>query len=185
MPGDLRKKISEKMEASLQHLKGELSTIRTGRASLSLFDSVRVSYYGTKTPLKQLASLSIPDSQTVTIQPYDLSQIQEVEKAIMSSGLGLSTSNDGKQIRIGIPPLSEERRRELVKLVKKMGEEARIAIRNIRREANDALKSQQKESLLSEDMARKEQGEVQKITNQKIEKVDEILRMKEEEVLEV
>ena len=173
------------MEASLQHLKGELSTIRTGRASLSLFDSVRVNYYGTTTPLKQLASLSIPDSQTVMIQPYDLSQIQEVEKAIMSSGLGLSTSNDGKQIRIGIPPLSEERRRELVKLVKKMGEDCRIAIRNIRREANDTLKSQQKEALLSEDMVRSEQVEVQKITNQKIGKIDDILRMKEEEVLEV
>jgi len=184
MSADL-KKTGEKMEASLQHLRGELSTIRTGRASLSLFDSVRVSYYGTTTPLKQLASLSIPDSQSVVIQPYDLSQVQEVEKAIMSSGLGLSTSNDGKQIRIGIPPLSEERRRELVKLVKKMGEDCRIAIRNIRREANDSLKAEQKEGLISEDAQRKAQGEIQKLTDQKIQKVDGILRAKEEEVLEV
>jgi len=185
MSADLTKKVGEKMEASLHHLKGELSTIRTGRASLALFDSVRVSYYGSTTPLKQIASLSIPNSQSVVIQPYDISQIQEVEKAIMSSGLGLSTSNDGKQIRIGIPPLSEERRHELVKLVKKMGEDCRIAIRSIRREANDGLKSQQKEALLSEDALRKEQGEVQKITDQKIGKVDGILRAKEEEVLEV
>ena len=185
MSADLKKKMSEKMDASIQHLRSDLSTIRTGRASLALFDAVRVSYYGTITPLKQVASLSIQDSRTVIIQPWDLSQIQEIEKAIMSSGLGLSPSNDGKQIRITIPPLSEERRRELVKLVKKMGEECRVAIRNIRRETNDVYKAEQKAGLLSEDVVRKAQSEVQKITDQKIAKVDEILRKKEEEVLEV
>lgn len=177
--------MGERMDASLHHLNGDLSTIRTGRASLALFDSVRVNYYGTPTLLNQMASLSIPDSQTVTIQPWDISQLQEIEKAIMNSGLGLSTSNDGKLIRISIPPLTEDRRKELVKLVKKMGEECRIAIRNLRRETNDKLKSQQKEGLLSEDLFHTEHAEVQKITDQKITKVDDVLRKKEAEVLEI
>lgn len=173
------------MEASIQHLQRELATVRTGRASTRLFDSVKVNFYGTTTPLKQIASISVPDSRTIVIQPWDITQLAEIEKAIMSSGIGLSPSNDGKLIRIVIPPLTEERRKELVKLVKKMGEEGKVAIRNIRRETNDALKNQQKDGLLSEDVVRKEQGEVQKKTDQMILKVDEILRKKEGEVLEV
>ncbi len=175
----------EKMDTSLHHLNSELATVRTGRASLALFDSVRVNFYGTPTPLSQMASLSIPDSQTVTIQPWDISQLSEVEKAIMNANMGLSPSNDGKLIRIAIPPLSEERRKELVKVVKKMGEDCRIAIRNLRRETNDKLKSLQKEGTLSEDLFHTEQGEVQKITDQKITKVDEVLHRKETEVLEI
>ncbi|MFQ5597200.1 MAG: ribosome recycling factor [Nitrospiria bacterium] len=185
MSSEFKKEMDKKMEASLHHLNGELSTIRTGRASLSLFDSIKINYYGTSTPLKQVASLSTPDASTVIIQPWDVSQLQEIEKAIMSSGLGLSPSNDGKIVRIGIPPLSEERRKELVRLVKKMGEECRIAIRNHRRDTNDALKAEQKEGTLSEDMLHKEQGEVQKITDQKIAKVDAMLHKKESEVLEI
>ncbi len=182
---DVKKKMMEKMDVSIEHLKGELSGIRTGRASLILFDSIKVNYYGTPTPLKQIATLSIPESRTVTIQPWDISQMQEVEKAILGSGLGLTPSNDGKIIRIGIPPLTEERRKDLVKLVKRMGEECKVAIRNLRRDSNDELKSLQKEGTLSEDGLRKSQDEVQKITDQTIGKVDEILRKKEAEILEV
>lgn len=185
MFSDAKKKMVEKMEASLQHLKGELSGVRTGRASLVLFDSVQVNYYGTSTPLKQIATLSIPDSRTVLIQPWDTSQLPEMEKAILGSGLGLTPSNDGKVIRISIPPLTEERRRDLVKLVKKIGEESKVAIRNIRRDTNDELKSLQKDGALTEDALRKAQDEVQKATDQTITKVDEILKKKEAEILEV
>ncbi len=185
MVADAKKKMVEKMDASLQHLKGELSGVRTGRASLVLFDSVQVNYYGTPTPLKQIATLSVPDSRTVLIQPWDTSQLPEIEKAILGSGLGLTPSNDGKVIRIGIPPLTEERRKELVKLVKKIGEESKVAIRNIRRDTNDELKSLQKDGKLSEDALRKAQDEVQKMTDQTVTKVDEILKKKEAEILEV
>lgn len=184
-PADVKKRMLEKMEISIEHLKTELSGVRTGRASLALFDSIQVNYYGTPTPLKQIATLSIPESRTVLIQPWDVSAIPETEKAILASGLGLTPSNDGKLIRIGIPPLTEERRKELVKLVKKIGEECKIAIRNIRRDTNDELKSLQKEGTLSEDAARKNQDEVQKMTDQTIAKVDEILKKKETEILEV
>lgn len=182
---DAKKRMMEKMDVSIEHLKGELSGIRTGRASLILFDSIQVNYYGTKTPLKQIATLSIPESRTVTIQPWDISQMQEIEKAILASGLGLTPSNDGKMIRIGIPPLTEERRKDLVKLVKRIGEECKVAIRNLRRETNDELKAQQKEGTLSEDALRKSQDEVQKLTDQTIGKVEEILKKKEAEILEV
>lgn len=181
----MKKEMDDKMEASLHHLNAELATVRTGRASLSLFDSVRVIYYGTPTPLSQMASLSIPDSRTVTIQPWDISQLQAIEKAINTAGLGLSPSNDGKMIRIVVPPLTEDRRKELVKRVKNMGENCRIAIRNIRRETNELFKLEQKEGNISEDMLHTEQDAVQKITNLKIAKVEEILKKKEEEVLEV
>lgn len=185
MVGDTKKKMVEKMDASLQHLRGELSGVRTGRASLALFDSVQVSYYGTPTPLKQVATLSVPDSRTVLIQPWDTSQLPEIEKAILGSGLGLTPTNDGKVIRISIPPLTEERRKDLVKLVKKIGEESKVAIRNIRRDTNDELKSLQKDGSLTEDALRKAQDEVQKMTDQTITKVDEILKKKEAEILEV
>lgn len=185
MVADAKKRMVEKMDASLQHLKVELSGVRTGRASLVLFDSVQVNYYGTPTPLKQIATLSIPDSRTVLIQPWDTSQLPEIEKAILGSGLGLTPTNDGKVIRISIPPLTEERRRDLVKLVKKIGEESKVAIRNIRRDANDELKSLQKDGTLTEDALRKAQDEVQKMTDQTVTKVDEILKKKEAEILEV
>jgi ribosome recycling factor len=182
---DEKKRMMEKMDVSIEHLKGELSGIRTGRASLILFDSIQVNYYGTKTPLKQIATLSIPESRTVTIQPWDISQMQEIEKAILSSGLGLTPSNDGKIIRIGIPPLTEERRKDLVKLVKRIGEECKVAIRNLRRETNDELKALQKEGTLSEDGLRKSQDEVQKVTDQTIGRIEEILKKKEAEIMEV
>lgn len=185
MVADAKKRMVEKMEASLQHLKVDLSGVRTGRASLVLFDSVQVNYYGATTPLKQIATLSIPDSRTVLIQPWDTSQLPEMEKAILGSGLGLTPSNDGKVIRISIPPLTEERRKDLVKLVKKIGEESKVAIRNIRRDTNDEFKALQKDGTLTEDGLRKAQDEVQKMTDQTITKVDEILKKKEAEILEV
>lgn len=185
MPAEAKKRMMEKMDISVEHFKGELAGIRTGRASLGLFDSIQVNYYGTPTPLKQVASLSIPESRMVTIQPWDVSQIQEIEKAILTSGLGLNPSNDGKIIRIGIPPLTEERRKELVKLVKRIGEECKVAVRNIRRDTNDELKGLQKQGTLSEDALRKSQEEVQKATDQVIARVDEILKRKEAEILEV
>lgn len=185
MPDDLKDKMIEKMERAIQHLRAELATIRTGRASLALFDSIKVNFYGTPTPLQQMASLSIPDSRTVTIQPWDITQLQEIEKTLTASGLGLSASNDGKLIRIAIPPLTEERRKDLVKLVKRMGEESRIAIRNLRREANDGFKAIQKEGHISEDMVHTEQDKVQKITDQNIALIENILKKKEADVLEI
>ncbi len=185
MPDDLKEKMADKMAVSISHLISELSGVRTGRASLGLFDSVKVNYYGTPTPLNQVASLSIPESRMVSIQPWDVSQLQEIEKAIMISGLGLTPSNDGKMIRIAIPTLTEERRKDLVKFTKRIGEDCKIAIRNVRRDTNDTLKSQEKEGMLSEDEERKNQAAVQKITDQFIAKVDDILRKKEAEILEV
>lgn len=185
MPDDIKQKMTEKMKGSIAHLVGELAGVRTGRASLGLFDSVKVNYYGNLTPLNQVASLSIPESRLVTIQPWDISQIQEIEKAIMVSGLGLTPSNDGKMIRIAIPALTEERRKDLVKYTKRIGEDCKITIRNFRREANDELKSQQKEGIITEDEERRNQEAVQKITDQSISNVDEILGKKEAEILEV
>ncbi len=175
----------EKMDIALHHLKGELVTIRTGRASLALFDSIHVDYYGVTTPLKQMATLAVPESRLVTIQPWDMTQIPEIEKAILSSGMGLTPSNDGKVIRIEIPTLTEERRKELVKLVKKLCEECKVAVRNIRRDINDEVKDLQKKGTLSEDMARRNQEDTQKITDQTIAKVEEIFKKKEAEILEV
>ncbi len=185
MPSATTQKITQRMDAALEHLKRELAGLRTGRASLALLDGIKVDYYGTPTPLKQVATLAVPESRLITIQPWEPPLIKEIEKAILASGLGLTPSNDGKIIRLPIPQLSEERRKELAKLCKKHGEEAKIAIRNVRREGNEELKHLQKESKLSEDDLRKSEAEVQKLTDQYIHKVDEILKKKEEEIFEV
>jgi len=174
----------EKMGKSLEALKNELSRVRTGRASLKIFDGVRVDYYGTPTPLNQMASLSIPESRSIVIQPWDVSVIKEVEKAILKSDLGLTPSNDGKIVRIAIPPLSEERRKDLVKIVHKIAEEYRVAVRNVRRDANEMLKLAKKEGEISEDAAFKAQEQIQKITDEFIKLVDDAGKEKEKEVLE-
>jgi ribosome recycling factor len=158
--------------------------VRTGRASLSLLDGIRVDYYGTQTQLNQMASLSVPESRLIVIQPWDVSAIKDVEKAILKSDLGLTPSSDGKLIRISIPPLTEERRKELVKVVSKMCEEHKIAARNIRRDANDLLKGFKKDGDISEDDAFKAQDNVQKITDDFIKQIDEIYKEKEKEILE-
>jgi ribosome recycling factor len=185
MIAETKRKMSEKMDAAAEHLRKELAGVRTGRASLSLFDNILVDYYGTPTPIRQVATLSIPEPRMILIQPWEARLIPEIEKGILGSGIGLNPANDGKVIRVAIPALTEERRRELVKLVKKMGEETKVAIRNIRREVNEELKELQKKGSLSEDAHRKGQEEVQKLTDQQIQKIDEVVRKKESEILEV
>jgi ribosome recycling factor len=174
----------ESMEKSIVALKNELNRVRTGRASLSIFDDIRVDYYGTLTPLNQMASLAVPESRLITIQPWDVSIIKEIEKAILKSDLGLTPSNDGKLMRISIPALTEDRRKQLVKVVQKKGEEHKIAVRNIRRDSNDLLKGLKKDGDISEDDAFRAQDQVQKITDEHTKSMDEICKEKEQEILE-
>lgn len=178
------KETRDRMGKTITALENELKRIRTGRASLSLLDGIRVDYYGTPTPLSQMASLSVPESRLIAIQPWDVSVIKDIEKAIMKSDLGLTPSNDGKIVRISIPPLTEERRKELVKVVNKVCEEHRVAVRNIRRDSNEYLKGMKKEGDISEDDAFKAQDQVQKITDDFIKNIDDIYKEKEKEILE-
>lgn len=173
------------MNKAIEALRKEFASIRTGRASLALLDGITVDYYGTQTPLQQLASLSIPDSRQIAIQPWEQRIISEIDRAILKSDLGLTPVNDGKIIRINIPELTEERRKQLVKLVKKKAEEAKIAVRNIRRDSNDELKKKEKKDHISEDEVKKSHDEIQKITDSFIKKVDEIMEHKEKEIMEV
>ncbi len=185
MPHAAKQKTTERMEAALEHLKHDLAGLRTGRASLALLDGIKIDYYGTATPLKQVANLSVPEPRLITIQPWEPPMIREIEKAIQASGLGLTPSNDGKMIRVPIPPLSEERRKELIKVCKKHGEDTKVAMWNIRRDGNDELKQRHKDGKLSEDELRKAEAEIQKLTDQYVQKVDQIIKKKEEEILEV
>lgn len=185
MEKELKRKAAEKMDSAIEMLKKEFSAIRTGRASLALLDGIKVDYYGTPTPLQQLASLSIPESRQIAIQPWEQKIISEIEKAIMKSDLGLTPSNDGKVIRINIPALTEERRKQLVKVTKKNAEDSRIAVRNIRRDINEEIKKLEKEKHLSEDNTKKSLDEIQKLTDTYIKKIDEILMHKEKEIMEV
>jgi ribosome recycling factor len=175
----------EKMDKAVQAFTRELATIRAGRANPSLLEKITVDYYGMPTPIIQLASISVPEARLLVIQPYDKSVIKDIEKAILSSDLGLTPSNDGSVIRITIPPLTEERRRELVKLVKKYSEEAKVAVRNIRRDANDELKKLEKNGEITEDELRGYTDDVQKLTDDHIAKIDAITKEKEKEVMEV
>jgi ribosome recycling factor len=174
-----------RMEKALDSLERDYKKLRTGRASVSLVDGIRVAYYGTPTPLSQLATLSIPDPRTILIQPWDNSIIGETEKAILKSELGLTPMNDGKLIRINIPPLTTERRRELVKVVKKMAEEAKVAMRNIRRDANEMIKDLKKDKDISEDEQFRAQEETQKVTDDFIKRIDGLYTLKEKEILEI
>ncbi len=179
------KDCDKKMDKAILNLEKEFSRLRTGRASTGLVEGVTVDYYGTLTPLNQLASISIPDSRTISIQPWDRNAFSSVEKAIMKSDLGLNPVNDGKVIRINIPPLTEERRRDLVKIAKKYAEDAKIAIRNIRRDANDVIKKMKNNKELNEDEMHKGQDEVQTITDSYVEKSDQVLEIKEKEIMEI
>ncbi|MBW2563447.1 MAG: ribosome recycling factor [Deltaproteobacteria bacterium] len=174
----------DNMGKSIDALKNEFNRVRTGRASLTILDGIRVDYYGTLTPLNQMANLSVPESRLITIQPWDISVIKEVEKAILKSDLGLTPSNDGKIIRISIPPLTEERRKELVKVINKISEDHKIAVRNIRRDSNELLKGLKKDGDISEDDAFKAQDQVQKITDEHIKLIDDVNKEKEKEILE-
>jgi ribosome recycling factor len=178
-------KVNQQMDGAIEHLKREFAGLRTGRASLGLLDNIKIDYYGTPTPLKQVANLGIPESRLITIQPWDISHIKEIERAIISSDLGLMPSNDGKLIRLPIPPLSEERRKDLVKLSKKYGEETKVQIRGFRREGNDELKRQQKDSTITEDDLHRLEIENQKLTDAFIHTVDELIKKKEEEILSI
>ncbi|NIQ91525.1 MAG: ribosome recycling factor [Deltaproteobacteria bacterium] len=177
--------LKDRMGKSIESLKREYSRLRTGRASISLLDGIKVSYYDTLTPLNQMASLAVPEPRLIVIQPWDKTAIEDIEKAILKSELGLTPINDGKVIRISIPPLTEERRKELVKVARKMSEENKVAIRNIRRDANEMLKDLKKEKEITEDDLYRSQEEVQKTTDQFISQVDELCAAKEKEILEI
>lgn len=174
-----------RMEKALSDLQHEMAGIRTGRASVSLLDHIRVDYYGTPTPLNQLATLHVPEPSLITVQPWDVSQIGAIEKAIRTSDLGLNPMNDGKVIRIPIPPLTEERRKELVKHLHAITEEHRVAVRNIRRDANEAIKKLLKDKVISEDEERRALDEIQKLTDTYTQKIDQASKAKEREILEL
>jgi len=185
MLDDVYHDMDYKMERSLAALRKELSRIRTGRATLALLEGIDVDYYGTATPLNQMATLAAPESRLLTIQPWDKSQLGLIEKALQRSDLGLTPMNDGKIIRLSIPPLTAERRKDLVKKVKKIGEDAKIALRNVRRDGNETLKDLEKTKDISQDDLRRGQEQVQKITDRFISQVDDVLNAKEHEILEV
>jgi len=185
MEENILKDIEAKMEKTLSSLKTDLNKVRTGRASLSLFDDIRIDYYGTQTPLSQVATLSVPEPRLITIQPWDTSVTAEIEKAILKSELGLTPSSDGKIIRLPIPRLTEERRKELVKVIKKMAEATKVALRNIRREANEQLKGLEKNKKIPQDQLHQMMEKVQTSTDKYIEKVDAALAVKEKEILEI
>ncbi|PWW06429.1 ribosome recycling factor [Paenibacillus cellulosilyticus] len=184
MPQAIKKDAEERMEKAIGALKRDLSTLRAGRATPALLDRIQVEYYGAMTPVNQLANINTPDTRTLLLQPWDKSSVAAIEKAIMKSDLGLTPSNDGSTIRLSIPPLTEERRTELVKLTKKFGEEAKIAIRNIRRDANDDIKKLEK-TTISEDESRRHQDDIQKSTDRFVAEVEKVLAAKEKEIMEV
>ena len=177
--------VRSRMEKALADLQHEMASIRTGRASLGLLDHIRVDYYGTPTPLNQVANLHVPEPSLITVQPWDASQIGPIEKAIRASDLGLNPSNDGKMIRLPIPPLTEERRKDLVKVVHKRMEEARVEIRNIRRDANDHLKREERDGGIGTDESHRQTDVLQKTTDRHIAEVERRGEAKEQEVLEV
>jgi ribosome recycling factor len=180
---ELESHAKTRMDKVLTDLQQAIASIRTGRASVGIFDSIRVDYYGTPTPLNQLANLHVPEPSLITIQPWDVSQIGAIEKAIRGSELGLNPANDGKIIRVPIPPLTEERRKEIVKRLHHVAEEHRVAARNIRRDANEALKKLLKDKLISEDDERRALDEIQKMTDGHIQKIDQAVKAKEQEIL--
>ena len=185
MINEVLQETKDRMAKSEKAFEKEMSKVRTGRASQAILDGVMVDYYGTQTPLPQMATVSIPESRLITVKPWDVSVINDVEKAILKANLGLTPSNDGKLIRISIPPLTEERRKEIVKTVAKTCEDYKVAIRNIRRDSNEMLKDLQKEGEISEDDSFKAQKQVQDTTDDYIKKLDDIFAGKEKEILEV
>jgi len=182
---DVVKDLEARMQAAVDLLAREFSGVRTGRANTALLDSVRVEAYGAQTPISQMASLSVPDPRTLMIQPWDTSQMGAIEKAILKSDLGLTPSSDGKVIRLILPTLTEERRKQLAKTVGKLAEEARVAVRNIRRDANDRLKALAKEKKVSQDEERRGHEQIQKTTDKFVARVDELTKKKEQEILAI
>ncbi len=184
VPDKVKEECRHKMESSLSVLQSEVAGIRTGRASTALLESVKVDYYGSPTPVSQMATIAAPEPQMITIQPWDISQIAAIEKAVMASDIGITPANDGKIIRLAVPPMTEERRKDMAKLVKKMGEENKVAIRNVRREGMERIKKLLKEKELSEDEEKKLEKEIQGITDEYVGKIDAAITAKEKEILE-
>ena len=185
MLDDAHRKAEEKMRKAVEAVAGELLRIRTGRASPSLLEGVKVECYGSSLPLNQVASIGVPEPRMILIQPWDKSILGEMEKAILKSDLGLTPSNDGNVIRLSVPPLTEERRRDLVKLVKRLAEDGRVSVRNVRREANERVKELEKQGHVSEDEVKRSQKKIQELTDKYSDKLDRILREKEREIMEV
>ncbi|OGU66751.1 MAG: ribosome recycling factor [Stygiobacter sp. RIFOXYC12_FULL_38_8] len=175
----------QRMDKTVEAFRNEIAKIRTGKATTALLDGIKVDYYGTMSPLSQVGNVSVLDTHTLAITPWDKSMIQLIDKAILASGLGLNPISDGTNIKIPIPPLNEERRKEFVKLVKKFGEESKVALRNVRRDANDHLKKQEKDKKMTEDELKEAEKETQKLTDEHIVKIDEIIKHKEKEIMEV
>ena len=181
----IKKNLEEKSKKSISVLKEDLNTVRAGRANPALLDKVMVDYYGSPTPLKSLANISVPDPRTLLISPFDPKAIGEIEKGINVANIGINPSNDGKCVRLVIPQVTEERRKELTKTVKKMGEESKVAVRNLRREANDELKKLEKAHVITEDELKKALDDIQKATDKTIKEIDDIVAAKDKEILEV
>jgi len=175
----------QRMDKTVDAFRIEISKIRTGKATTALLDGIKVDYYGTITPLTQVGNVSVLDSHTISITPWDKSMVQVIDKSILASDLGLNPISDGTNIKIPIPPLNEERRKELVKLVKRFGEESKVALRNVRRDANDHLKKVEKEKKMTEDELKEAEKETQKLTDEHIQKIDDLIKHKEKEILEV
>jgi ribosome recycling factor len=182
---DIHKELEKKMKKSVEYFTNDLASIRAGRANPKLLDKIRVDYYGTPTPLNQLSNISVPEPRCLLIQPWDANALKEIERSINTSDLGINPNNDGKVIRLIIPELTEERRKELVKVIKKEAENARVALRNLRRDTNDALKKMEKNGELTKDGHKDAEDEVQQITDKYIKIIDEICEEKEQEILEV
>lgn len=179
------KDAKNRMDKSLEALRGELAKVRTGKATTQLLDGIRVDYYGTMSPINQVGNLSVLDAHTLSITPWDKSMVPVIEKAILEANIGFNPVSDGTNLKIPVPPLTEERRKDFVKLTKKFGEESKIAIRNIRRDANEHLKKEEKEKKISEDELKQFENEIQKITDEHIKAIDDILKHKEKEIMEV
>ena len=182
---DVIKEAEERMKKCVSETKNAFNTLRTGRATPALLEKIFVDYYGAPTPINQLANITVPEARLIVIQPWDKSVLPEIEKAIMKSDLGINPTSDGEVVRLAIPPLTEERRLELVKIVKKKAEDGRVAVRNVRREANDEIKSAQKEGLISEDELKKAQERVQKLTDKYIKEIDMLLAEKEKDIIQI
>lgn len=180
-----RQEAETKMKKSIKSLVDDFATLRTGRASTALFDRVMVEAYGSKTPLNQVANISIPEARMVVVQPWDKSVMQDIEKALLASEIGITPSNDGKVIRLNFPPLTEERRKDLAKQAKAMAETSRVAVRNIRRDALESIKKEQKDGLITEDESKRAQDDLQKLTDHYVKDIDKLVADKEKEIMEV
>lgn len=176
------KSLDDKMEKSISVYSEKLSEVRAGRANPAILNKVKIDYYGTPTPINQVAGVSVPEARLIVIQPWDVSVLKDIEKAILTSDIGINPNNDGKVIRLAFPELNEERRKELVKDIRKMAEEAKVAIRSIRREGIDIAKAEQKEGIITEDELKQAENEIQKMTDKKIDEIDKILEGKEKEI---